>query len=50
MDAAKGVLRMFLALIGLEASMASAGEKVIACAQGTEAQAIFERPPAFELP
>jgi hypothetical protein len=47
---AKDVLRIFLALIGFGASSAAMGGRVIGCAEGTDAQAIFERPPEFELP
>jgi hypothetical protein len=49
-DSSKGVLRMFLSLLGVGASLATIGQKVLRCAQGTPAQAVFDRPPAFELP
>jgi len=47
---AKDLLRVFLALIGFGAALATVGGRVIGCAEGTDAQAIFERPPEFELP
>ena len=49
-DSSKDLLRIFLALVRFGGSLTTLGERVIRCATGTAADAIFDRPQGFELP